>query len=109
MKKSIALVGGGRMGGAMLRGWAPMADAFDLVVFEPYPSSEVSEIIAAQNWLLNPDPAACAPFDCVVLSIKPQLFPSVGEQTIKNLVADHTLVLSIMAGLGTAKITEVLS
>ncbi len=109
MKKRIALVGGGRMGGAMLRGWVPMADTFDLVLFEPYPLSEVSETIVAQNWVLNPDPAECAPFDCVVLGIKPQLFPSLGEQTIKHLVSDHTMVLSIMAGLGAAKITEVLS
>ncbi|MFN8731636.1 MAG: hypothetical protein ACK5ZD_00560, partial [Hyphomonadaceae bacterium] len=66
MKKRSALVGGGRMGGAMLRGWAPMADTFDLVVFEPYPSSEVSDIIVAQNWVLNPDPSEYASFDCVV-------------------------------------------
>jgi len=108
MKKRIALVGSGRMGGAMLRGWAPMADTFDLVVFEPYPSAEVSEIVATQNWVLNPEPDETTTFDCVVLGIKPQLFPSLGEQTIKHLVSDHTLVLSIMAGIGTAKIAEVL-
>ena len=109
MKKRIALVGGGRMGGAMLRGWAPMADTFDLVVFEPYPSAEVSEIVATQNWILNPEPSESSAFDCVVLGIKPQLFPSVGEQTIKALVSDHTLVLSIMAGIGTGKIAEILN
>lgn len=109
MKKRIALVGCGRMGGAMLRGWAPMADTFDLVVFEPYPSAEVSEIVRAQTWVLNPELAESDVFDCVVLGIKPQLFPTLGEQTIKPLVSDHTLVLSIMAGIGTAKIAEILS
>lgn len=108
MKNRIALVGGGRMGGAMLRGWAPMSDAFDLVVFEPFPSAEVTEIIASNQWVLNPDPAQSAKFDCVVLGIKPQLFTTVGEQTIKHLVGEATLVLSIMAGIGTAKIAEVL-
>lgn len=108
MKKRIVLVGGGRMGGAMLRGWARMADAFDLVVFEPFPSAEVSEIIAAQAWVLNPESLEGAVFECVVLGIKPQLFAPVGDQTIKHLVSDQTLVLSIMAGMGTAKIAEVL-
>ncbi len=108
MKKRIALVGGGRMGGAMLRGWAPMADAFDLVVFEPFPSAEVIEIVTYNQWDLNPDPAQSATFDCVVLGIKPQLFVAVGDQTIKHLVGEATLVLSIMAGIGTAKIAEVL-
>jgi pyrroline-5-carboxylate reductase len=109
MKKRIALVGCGRMGGAMLRGWGPMADRFSLVVFEPYPSGEVSEVIATQNWALNPDPAESGNFECVVLGIKPQLFPTIGDQTIRHLLSDHTLVLSIMAGIPTAKITEVLS
>ena len=108
MKNRIALVGGGRMGGAMLRGWAAMADAFDLVVFEPFPSAEVTEIVAANQWVLNPDPAECGPFDCIVLGIKPQLFATVGDQTIKHLVGEATLVLSIMAGIGTAKINEIL-
>ena len=106
MKNRIALVGGGRMGGAMLRGWAPLADQIDLVVFDPFPSPEVNEIVSAKGWLLNPDPAAGAKFDCVVLGIKPQVFATVADQTIKHLIGENTVVLSIMAGIGTAKIVE---
>jgi pyrroline-5-carboxylate reductase len=56
--------------------------------------------------LLNPDPATISALDCVVLGIKPQVFAAVADQTIKHLMGDATLVLSIMAGIGTAKIAE---
>jgi pyrroline-5-carboxylate reductase len=107
MKNRIALIGGGRMGGAMLRGWAELADTMDFVVFEPSPTAEIAELIERHGWTLNPDPKGLAPFDCVVLGVKPQIFPSVCDQTVKYLVGAQTILVSIMAGIGTARISEI--
>ncbi|GIU67504.1 pyrroline-5-carboxylate reductase [Candidatus Phycosocius spiralis] len=106
MKNRIALVGGGRMGGAMLRGWADLADTMDFVVFEPTPSAEIAKLIEQHAWTLNPDPKGLAPFDCVVLGIKPQHFTIVCDQIVHDLVDEQTIMVSIMAGIGTSKIAE---
>jgi pyrroline-5-carboxylate reductase len=107
MKPQIGLVGGGRMGGAMLRGWAETGVGVDVTLFEPNPTLEIAEIVGAQGWRLNPDPLLVGVLDAVVVAVKPQSFSLVCDQTIKLLVAPHTLVVSVMAGLSVTKIMDI--
>ena len=106
MSFRVALVGGGRMGSAMLRGWADSALSIHLTVFEPTPSPELAKLVSSRGWDLNSDPSCLGAVDAVVISVKPQSFSLACEQTIKLITGPHTLVLSIMAGLSVAKIAE---
>ena len=106
MTSTIALVGGGRMGGAMLRGWAELGLGLRISVFEPYPTPELAELIGKSGWLLNPALDGVNTFDLVVLGIKPQAFATICEAAIVPLVSKDTAIMSIMAGLSTTRIGQ---
>ena len=108
MTYRVALVGGGRMGGAMLRGWAERELDIELTLFEPVPSPELAELVGSRGWRLNPNPLLLGVADAVIVGVKPQSFAIACDQTIKLITAPHTLVMSIMAGLSIAKIAEAL-
>jgi pyrroline-5-carboxylate reductase len=106
MTKKVALVGGGRMGGAMLRGWANRRLDLSLSVFEPNPGLEIAELVGANGWQLNPKPAKIGVVDAVIVAVKPQTFAKACDQTLQAITSSDTLVISIMAGISTAKIAE---
>jgi pyrroline-5-carboxylate reductase len=96
--KRAVLVGAGRMGSAMARGWVPdlkAAGLSELDIVEPDPSDDV--LAAAQEGLvtLNSPPMAA---DILVLAVKPQAFPAAALR-LKQYVGNDTLVISIMAGV----------
>lgn len=100
----IALVGAGKMGGAMLTGWLRGGlDAKRVVVIEPAPSAEIGSL-AAKGVVLNPKQAVTV--DTLVIAIKPQSFRDAGA-VLKPLVGASTLVVSIMAGMTVASVREV--
>lgn len=107
MTHKVALVGGGRMGGAMLRGWAERKLDLDLTLFEPVPNPDLAELVGARGWRLNPDAALLGPVEVVIVGVKPQSFIIACEQTISHLVGPDTLIISIMAGLSSAKIADI--
>jgi pyrroline-5-carboxylate reductase len=101
---TIALAGAGKMGGAMLTGWlAQGLDPGRVVVIEPFPSPDIGAL-AALGIKLNPPAARAA--DTLVVAVKPQMFRDAGA-TLKSLVSDSTLVVSIMAGTTIAVLQEV--
>ncbi|MEN9856270.1 MAG: hypothetical protein RLZZ157_1396, partial [Pseudomonadota bacterium] len=104
MTKRIALVGGGRMGSAMLRGWAQTMPQLDLTLFEPVPNPDLAELVGAHGWKLNPDIRAGEKMDVVIIGVKPQSFAIACEQTLLAITGPDTLVISIMAGFSTARI-----
>jgi pyrroline-5-carboxylate reductase len=106
MTVTAALVGGGRMGGAMLRGWADQGLAMDLAVFEPVPTGDLAELIGARGWTLNPVRETLAARDLVVLAVKPQSFAQACAETLAGLIGPDTLVISIMAGISAQKLSE---
>jgi pyrroline-5-carboxylate reductase len=108
MTFKVALIGGGRMGSAMLKGWADQRIDMDLTLFEPIPSPDLAELVGSCGWKLNGDPKVLGTVDAVILGVKPQSFAIACEQTIKAVTSPKTLVLSIMAGLSTAKISDAL-
>src|SRR5262249_4189951 len=93
---TLVLVGAGRMGGAMLEGWHRLGLKFDQVIaLEPEPAPEI--ITLGQRGLrINPSLDLVAA-SAIVVAVKPQIAPQV-LPTLKRLVRDDTVVISIMAG-----------
>lgn len=95
----ILLVGAGRMGGALLDGWAA-AGAFEpagIGILDPHPG-EAAGRAAARGSSLSPDPAAAR---TVLLAVKPQMWRD-AARTLSAELADDTVIVSIAAGVRTA-------
>jgi pyrroline-5-carboxylate reductase len=99
----VVLVGAGKMGLALARGWlrAGLAGA-DLVMIEPQPGAAATALAAESGARLLPAP----PHEVargVVLAVKPQVM-GVVLPTLRLLIGPHTLVISIAAGIAMATI-----
>ena len=93
----LALVGAGKMGGAMLEGWLALGlDPQNVVVVEPQPSEEITAL-AIRGIALNPPPGAVSNIATVILAVKPQVAADV-MPGIAGMTGAGTLVVSIMAG-----------
>lgn len=93
----LALVGAGKMGGAMLEGWLALGlDPHNVVVIEPKPSEEIVAL-SMRGVALNPPAGAISNIGTVVLAVKPQVVAEV-LPSVAALTGAGTLVLSIMAG-----------
>ncbi|UKJ77522.1 pyrroline-5-carboxylate reductase [Azospirillum brasilense] len=93
---TILLLGAGRMGGAMLRGWlAQGVPASAISVADPSPAPDLVELAARTGVRLNPADGAAV--DTLVVAVKPQMVESAAAG-VRAVLAPHTLVLSIMAG-----------
>jgi len=104
MTTPILLLGAGRMGGALIAGWRRVG-AFapaDLMVRDPAPSAE----IAASGALIDPDPAAMARAQTVLLAVKPQIWREAAADVVPHL-SDDAIIVSIAAGVASADIAAV--
>ncbi|MGE3148547.1 MAG: pyrroline-5-carboxylate reductase [Pseudorhodoplanes sp.] len=94
----LALVGAGKMGGAMLQAWLRLGlDPRNVAVLEPQPSPELAAL-AGKGLNLNPDSRDFGAFAVVVLAVKPQAAADM-LRAQRALFGPGTLVVSIMAGL----------
>src|ERR1700687_5348421 len=92
----LILVGGGKMGSAMLDGWlARGLNPKKLVVIEPQPGKAVKPL-PRRGLKLNPKGKALEAA-AIVLAVKPQTAPGAVPPLAQH-VGTTTLVLSIMAG-----------
>ncbi|MGO9362161.1 MAG: pyrroline-5-carboxylate reductase [Rhodomicrobium sp.] len=97
---SIFLIGAGRMGGALLRGWlAAGFPAGSLAVAEPNPAPELAALLKQHAIAARPEAAP----DVMVLAVKPQIMNEV-LAGIAPLAGQNTAVLSIAAGRTVASI-----
>jgi pyrroline-5-carboxylate reductase len=104
--QSLALVGAGKMGGAMLRGWlAGGLPASGVTLIDPAPSTEIAGFAAERGLRLNPRQAEIAPPDVLVLAIKPQMLAGAAP-ALAPIAGPETLVLSVMAGKTIANLVE---
>lgn len=96
----ILLLGAGRMGGALIKGWldAGAFSADQLVVRDPYPSPE-----AARAGTVNPADADLARAATIVLAVKPQMWREAAAATAA-LLAPDAVIVSIAAGVKLADI-----
>ncbi len=124
----VAIVGGGKMGEAMLAGWlASQHGVLEYWGIENFtvvePSRERRETLERSYQIeVKDDVSELAQADIVVLAVKPQQMPEVigpltsaplfsgaraiGEDTPATEGAEEPLVISIAAGVSTAKIEE---
>lgn len=103
---TIVLAGAGKMGGAMLSGWlAQGLDANRVAVIEPYPSGEI-DALAARGVRLNPAPKDIGTAAALVVALKPQMFREAGLE-LRPFAGSSTLVVSVMAGITIASISQV--
>ncbi len=92
---SLLLVGAGRMGGALLRGWLDLGlEGRRISVLEPQPSPQIRELCNARGVRLGlPD----RPPEVLVLAIKPQMLEAAAPALLA-VAREATLIVSILAG-----------
>ncbi len=94
----ILLVGAGRMGGALLKGWLAQGIAPERIfVQEPSPPPDVAEIITGAGIVTGLAPAMPAAPAVILLAVKPQVMDSI-LPGVAALAGPDTVALSIMAG-----------
>ena len=106
MTTPILMLGAGRMGGAILQGWA-RAGAFaaaDLMIVDPHPS-EAATSAASAGAKLNPAVADLAAARTVILAVKPQMWRQAAEQ-YAGALAPEAVIVSIAAGVGSQAISQ---
>jgi pyrroline-5-carboxylate reductase len=93
---SVTLVGAGKMGLALLQGWAARGlSGAGVAIVEPKPSPELAALAAERGFGLNP-PQREAPA-ALVLAIKPQMLDAVAPSIVADAGPD-ALIVSILAG-----------
>lgn len=96
---TIALVGAGAMGGALVRGWIEAVrkgGGLTLTVVEPSFDPSLAQALDTVGAVINPPDAG--PVDVLVIAVKPQSFAAAAADA-RRFVGPDTCVLSIMAGV----------
>jgi pyrroline-5-carboxylate reductase len=99
---AVLLVGAGRMGGALIRGWLATQHFSAIHVIEPHPSDMLKDLAAAHAVGVHDrfDAGSLPRLDAVVLAVKPQVLK--GETLLlQSLGKTGALILSIAAGVTT--------
>jgi pyrroline-5-carboxylate reductase len=101
---SVLLVGAGRMGGALLKGWlAGGFPAARIFVQEPSPPPDVAEAIATAGIVTGTPPAMEGTPAVILLAVKPQMMDAV-LAGVAPLAGPQTVILSVAAGSSIAGI-----
>src|SRR5579871_2642711 len=102
----IVLIGAGRMGGALLRGWSARKIA-PVIVVEPSPSPELKSLAKRNNIAIFPHPGSIDSLRaraCVV-ALKPQILKAEAVR-LRPLAQSGALMVSIAAGTTTASLRK---
>jgi pyrroline-5-carboxylate reductase len=106
MAGPVLLVGAGRMGGALLKGWlAGGHEPGRIFVQEPSLPPDMAEIIARAGIATGSPPVMDAPPGVILLAVKPQAMDAV-LPGIAPLAGPKTVVLSIAAGRSIASMAR---
>jgi len=100
MASTLVLVGGGKMGGALLEGWLELGMApANIVVVEPYAENATALAALGVTVVATPeDLASDSSPDVIVFAVKPQMMDSVAP-IYKKFAPTGTLFISIAAGV----------
>ncbi|RUT34970.1 pyrroline-5-carboxylate reductase [Arsenicitalea aurantiaca] len=94
----VVLLGAGKMGLAMARGWIVGGlPPSQLVLVDPQPSAD-AEALAQSHGIRLQDTAEGVLIHVLVLAVKPQIISQVMAE-VRDAVGPHTLVISIAAGI----------
>jgi pyrroline-5-carboxylate reductase len=100
----LLLVGAGRMGGALLKGWLSRGiPPSRIFVQDPALADDVAAMIRDAGCQIGTPPALPSPPDVMMLAVKPQAMDEV-LPPLAALAGPDTLVVSIAAGTTVAKI-----
>ncbi len=108
---SILLIGAGKMGMAMARGWLQNGlDPNKLVLIDPSPQKNVQEYAKQKGIKIFPklDKLENIAVKIVVLAVKPQIFPNISTE-LREKIAKDVLVISIAAGIDIATLQKELA
>ncbi len=98
LPSSLVLVGAGKMGGAMLRGWLALGmPGRSITAIDPYAAADMRASCADYGVRLTVDATGVGSPEVLVLAIKPQTLPD-ASAALRALIGPQTLVVSIMAG-----------
>lgn len=94
---TVLLVGAGKMGGALLKGWIGRGWAAQLTVVDPQLPEALRRSADVHGFTVADSAVGLAPPDVVVLAVKPQMLDAVAP-ALRPLCGPQTLVISILAG-----------
>lgn len=101
----VMLVGAGKMGIALARGWLDAGlPPSNLVLVDPVPGDAAKELAEDFDLVIHPEAVGLQP-NVLVLAVKPQIVGPVME-TLLPVIGTHTLVLSIAAGISIATLAK---
>ncbi|WP_421787709.1 pyrroline-5-carboxylate reductase [Hyphobacterium sp.] len=111
-KDRIALIGAGRMGGALATGWfrgKGKVDAEDLLICAPRLTGEMATLVRERGLkrVEALGPRTAKDVTIALLAVKPQVFYDIADNLAEVLPRDCTIV-SVMAGVTIRTITELL-
>lgn len=99
----LLLVGCGKMGGALLKGWLDKSIAPPENFFVISPDTKATDYPGVH--LMTLDAAKSKSFDVVLFAVKPQLAEDI-LPLYKSFVSEQTIFISIMAGLSVASLKK---
>jgi len=106
LRGTLALIGAGKMGGALLEGWLRQGmDPAQVAAFDPQPPPEMAALLKERNIRHNPDPAALERLEVVLVAVKPQFMDEALVQATP-LAWHRPLVISVAAGKTIARFEE---
>ena len=95
---TLALIGAGKMGGALLEGWLRQGiDPAQVVAFDPHPPPEMAAVLKDRNIRHNPDPNTLERLEVMLVAVKPQFMDEALAQA-EPLAQHRPLVISVAAG-----------
>lgn len=101
----VLLIGAGRMGAALARGWIAQGRGRELTVIEPRPDSELVKLLKKAGARLNPAPGKIGVPRAVVLAVKPQMLEAVAREALL-LAGPKPVFISIAAGVALRRLGE---
>ncbi len=103
MSQQILLIGAGRMGAALARGWIAEGRGPDIAVIEPQPDAAFVKVLKRAGGKLNPAARLIAAPRAVVLAVKPQMLEAVARDAVR-FAAAKPVFISIAAGVALKKL-----
>lgn len=107
-KHTHLVVGAGKMGGALIKGWLNLGivKADELIILDPTPGEEARIAITAGALHLKKPSKKLKSVKYLLLGIKPQMYAKLAPDIAEHISSD-ALVISILAGTSMASLQSV--
>ena len=110
MTNHVLFVGAGNMGSAIIKSYLKTSGTSDVIhVIDPFVSDNTKDLLSECKFYESfNDLQDSIEFDTVVLAIKPQSFDEISRD-LSNFITEKSIVISIMAGVETKRISNSLN